>query len=443
LPGVLIWMGSVKLRSGRDPAPQMDPSRPLPLPLSRTHGLRAGLPDPDPESAAVSARLVQRIEAAISAAGGWLPFDRYMQIALYEPGLGYYDGSRVKFGAPGDYVTAPEISPLFARALAAQLAQVFEQASVPPRVLEFGAGSGALADVLIAELARLGRAVERYSIVEVSADLRARQRARLGAAGRAAGSSDDRTADGGADSAADSAVDRTVEWLAVPPSGFRGAIVANEVLDVMPVKLFVKRDGAVLERGVVAAAGGGLAFDERPASASLAREVACIEGQTVTLPDGYGSEVGLAAQAWTASLAGWLEHGVALLVDYGFPRPEYYHAQRIMGTLMCHYRHRAHADPLWLPGLNDVTAHVDFSAVAAAGSQAGLDVLGYTSQSRFLLNCGVLDLLAQSPQPQQTAEAQRLLSEAEMGELIKVIAFGRGVGIPLLGFEHGDRTHRL
>ncbi len=429
-------MGSVKLRSGNDPRPQMDPSRPPPLPLSRTHGLRAGLPDPDPESAAVSARLVQRIEAAIGAAGGWLPFDRYMQIALYEPGLGYYDGSRVKFGAPGDYVTAPEISPLFARALAVQLAQAFEQASVAPRVLEFGAGSGALADVLIAELARLGRAVERYSIVEVSADLRARQRTRLGAAGGAgAGGSDE--------CAVDRAVDCTVEWLAAPPSGFRGVIVANEVLDVMPVKLFVKRGGAILERGVVAAAGGGLAFGERPASAPLAREVACIEAQTVTLPDGYGSEAGLAAQAWTASLAGWLEHGVALLVDYGFPRPEYYHPQRAMGTLMCHYRHRAHADPLWLPGLNDVTAHVDFSAIAAAGSQAGLDVLGYTSQSRFLLNCGVLDLLARSPQPQQAAEAQRLLSEAEMGELIKVIAFGRGVAMPLLGFEHGDRTHRL
>ncbi|HEX7156829.1 MAG TPA: SAM-dependent methyltransferase [Burkholderiaceae bacterium] len=397
----------------------MDPSRPLPFPQSRSSGPHAGLPEPDAESAASSARLVRRIEAAIVAAGGWLPFDRYMQMALYEPGLGYYDGSRVKFGAPGDYVTAPEISPLFARALAAQVAQAFTQAPVPPRVLEFGAGSGALADGLIAELARLGCAVERYSIVEVSADLRARQRARLGATGSA------------------------VEWLTAPPSGFRGVIVANEVLDVMPVKLFVKRGCSVLERGVVAAAKGGLAFGERPASAPLAREVASIEAQTVTLPDGYGSEVGLAAQAWTASLAGWLEQGVALLVDYGFPRPEYYHPQRIMGTVMCHYRHRAHAEPLWLPGLNDITAHVDFSAIAAAGSQAGLDVLGYTSQSRFLLNCGLLDLLGPDPRPQQAAEAQRLLSEAEMGELIKVIAFGRGVGMPLLGFSHGDRTHRL
>ncbi len=377
----------------------------------------AALPEPDAGALARSAGLASRIGACIDAAGGWIPFDRYMELALYEPGLGYYDGAQAKFGAAGDFVTAPEISPLFARALAAQVAELFGE--LPPRVLEFGAGRGTLAADLIAELRRLGRPARNYAIVELSADLRARQQERLADAG-----------------------DTTVQWLATPPADFEGVVIANEVLDVMPVRLFVRLGDRVHERGVVRD-GSGLALALRPADQELAREVARTEAACGTLPDGYGSELGLVARGWTASLAGWIARGVALLVDYGFPAREYYHPQRLMGTLMCHYRHHAHADPLWLPGLNDITAHVDFSAIAEAGFEAGLEVLGYTSQAHFLVNCGLLELLQADPSPAHSAEVQRLVSEAEMGELLKVLALGRGVGGPLRGFVAGDRTGRL
>jgi len=378
----------------------------------------AALPLPDPVAAAHSERLAALIAREIAAAGGWLPFDRYMQRALYAPGLGYYTAGAYKLGAAaagGDFVTAPEISPLFGRAIAAQVAQVFERSA--PRVLEFGAGSGALARDVLTELARRGLAVEQYAIVEVSADLRDRQRARL-------------------------AAHPQVAWLDAPPADFDGVILANEVLDVMPVRLFVRRDGGVAERGV-ALHDGGFFFDDRPADATLAQAVAEVEQAAGALPAGYGSEVGFVARAWTAQLATWLARGVALLIDYGFPRREYYHPQRLMGTLMCHYRHRAHADPLWLPGLNDITAHVDFTAIADAAHGAGLVVLGYTSQAHFLINCGLLDLVQREHGPARTVEAQRLLSEAEMGELVKVLAVGRGVEAPLLGFAGGDRLHTL
>jgi SAM-dependent MidA family methyltransferase len=286
---------------------------------------------------------------------------------------------------------------------------------VAPRIVEFGAGSGALARDLIDALAVRGVAVEQYAIVELSPELAQRQRALL--------------------------ADRAVEWLTTPPTSFDGVLLANEVLDVMPVKLFVKRGGAVVERGV--AIGAGLALSERPPHSALAGEVAAIERAAGPLPDGYGSEVGLAAAAWMRSASQWLARGALLAIDYGFPRREYYHPQRLMGTLMCHYRHRAHADPLWRPGLNDITAHVDFTAMADAAHEGGLDILGYTSQAHFLINCGVLDALARDPTPQRTSEAQRLLSEAEMGELFKVLAVGRGLDAPLLGFQRGDRRDRL
>jgi SAM-dependent MidA family methyltransferase len=210
----------------------------------------------------------------------------------------------------------------------------------------------------------------------------------------------------------------------------------------MPVRLFVRLRDGVAERGVSRAAGGGLTLALRPAPADLLEAVAVIEAQVGPLPEGYGSEIGAIAQGWAASLAGWLAHGVALLIDYGFPRREYYHPQRLMGTLMCHYRHRAHADPLWLPGLNDITAHVDFTAIADAAHDAGLDVLGYTSQGRFLLEGGLLDTLHDAGIAAR-AQAQRLVSEAEMGELFKVLAIGRGA-VPLPGgFARGDRLHTL
>jgi SAM-dependent MidA family methyltransferase len=372
------------------------------------------LPAPSAEAAAASARLERHIARAIEAAGGFIGFDRYMELALYAPGLGYYTAGARKFGTAGDFVTAPEISPLFGRALAAQVAQAFEVTA--PAIIEFGAGSGKLARDLLDALAQRGIAVERYAIVEVSADLRARQRELL--------------------------ADRPVVWLDAPPADFDGVIVANEVLDVMPVRLFVKRGARAFERGVVVS-GGALAFAERAADEELRQAVAEIEAEVGVLPDGYGSEVGFVARAWMRSAATWLRRGLLLAIDYGFPRREYYHPQRIMGTLMCHYRHRAHAEPLWLPGANDITAHVDFSAAAAAAHEAGLAVLGYAPQSHFLLNCGVLELLAAERTPARTAEAQRLLSEAEMGELFKVLAVGRGLEVPLVGFSRGDRRHTL
>ncbi|MGZ8272403.1 MAG: class I SAM-dependent methyltransferase [Burkholderiaceae bacterium] len=378
---------------------------------------RSTLPRPEPLAAEQSARLHALIAAAIRSAGGWITFDRYMELALYAPGLGYYAAGARKLGdsaSGGDFVTAPEISPLFAAALATQVAQAL--AHVPARIVEFGAGSGVLARDLLAALAARGVAVEHYSIVELSADLVARQRALL--------------------------EEHHVEWLSAPPHGFEGVMLANEVLDVMPVRLFVKRGGKACERGV------GLQDDrlllvERDADVELSEAVAAIEHDVGPLPEGYGSEIGLAAAAWMRSAAGWLARGLLLAIDYGFPRHEYYHPQRLMGTLMCHYRHHAHADPLWLPGLNDITAHVDFTAMADAAHGAGLDVLGYTTQAHFLVNCGLLDQLGANHNLRRANEVQRLLSEAEMGELFKVLGVGRGLAERLIGFEHGDRSDRL
>jgi len=385
------------------------------------HPANVSLPQPSPEAAAHSERVRRHIVRDITAASGWIGFDRYMDLALYAPGLGYYTAGARKIGdsfAGGDFVTAPEISPLFGRALAAQVAQVLTLVAndKPRRILEFGAGTGRLAHNLLEALDQTGVAVDRYEIVEVSADLCERQRQVL--------------------------ADWPVAWLDAPPTGFEGVIIANEVLDVLPVRLFVKRDDGVHERGVVAR-GETFRFEDRRANEPLRAAVAQIETDLDPFVAGYVSEIGLVARAWIAQLADVLAHGVALLIDYGFPRREYYHLQRRMGTIMCHYRHHAHADPFWLPGLNDITAHVDWTALAHAAHDAGLDVLGYTAQSKFLLNCGMLDLLAAEHTPAQSSAVQRLLSEAEMGELFKVLAVGRGVGAQLLGFAHGDRLHTL
>jgi len=365
--------------------------------------------------------LRRHIVREITAASAWIGFDRYMDLALYAPGLGYYTAGARKIGdsfAGGDFVTAPEISPLFARALAAQVAQVLMLVATdqPRRILEFGAGTGRLAHDLLEALDQIGVAIDGYEIVEVSADLRERQRQLLAG--------------------------RPVAWLEVPPTGFAGVIIANEVLDVLPVRLFARRDDGLYERGVVAE-GDTFRFEDRRANEPLRAAVAQIETDVEPFVAGYISEIGLVARAWIAQLTQVLAHGVALLIDYGCPRREYYHPQRRMGTIMCHYRHHAHADPFWLPGLNDITAHVDWTALAHAAHDAGLDVLGYTAQSRFLLNCGLLDLLAAEQTPAQSSAVHRLLSEAEMGELFKVLAVGRGVRAPLLGFAHGDRLHTL
>jgi SAM-dependent MidA family methyltransferase len=389
---------------------------PSPLPSHLAH-----LPVPPPEAQAIGERLRRVIAAEIDAAGGWISFARYMELALYAPGLGYYSAGSAKLGAAGDFVTAPELSTLFGRSLARQVAQVIGQGI--PDVIEVGAGSGALAAELLTALDASGTAPERYLILEVSADLRERQRSRI-------------------EAEAPHLVSR-VEWLDSLPAQVDAVLVANELLDAVPANLVRVRAGSIEEIGV-ALADGNFERAARPATGEL-----LAAAQALNLPDDYETEINLAARALVRSLANRIGRGAMLFVDYGFPAAEYYHPQRSRGTLMCHYRHHAHDDPLALAGLQDITAHVDFTAIADAAIDAGMRVLGYTPQAQFLINCGITDLLAQTPAADArayaplAAQAQKLLSPAEMGELFKVIAFGRGIEGPLLGFVRGDRTHTL
>ncbi|GAA5232226.1 class I SAM-dependent methyltransferase [Verticiella sediminum] len=369
------------------------------------------------------AQVARHLRERIAAAGGWIGFETFMSLALYAPGLGYYAAGARKLGSAqepgGDFVTAPELSPLFGLTLADALAPVL-RAIGSVQVLEFGAGTGALAAVLVPGLRAHGIDV-RYRILEVSADLRQRQQERLAPLGD------------------------TVQWLDALPGGHVGCVVANEVLDAMPVRLFRWSDaGRVLERGVVAGE-HGFAFEDRPAPARLAEIVAA---RMPALP-GYVSEVNLQAEAFLREMGRWLERGTAFFVDYGFPQREYYHPQRAEGTVMCHRQHRASADPLVHVGMQDITAHIDFTAMADAALEGGLDVLGYTSQARFLMNAGLprhlQALQAASPEVylRSLNSIQKLVSEADMGELFKVLAVGRGVEEPLPGFQHGDRLGSL
>jgi SAM-dependent MidA family methyltransferase len=357
----------------------------------------------------LSARLHSRLFAAIAQAGGWLPFDRYMALALYEPGLGYYARDSRQFGAMpssgSDFVTAPELSPLFGQALARQVAQALEAAAAD-EVFEFGAGSGALAAQL---LDALGSRVRRYSIIELSGTLRQRQAERL-APWR-----------------------DTVRWLDALPATMQGVVVGNEVLDAMPVQLLHWDGQQWQERGVVVA-GQALAWADRVTPLRPPCEADFVPG-TVT-------EIHPQAQAFIRALAERLQCGAAFFVDYGFPEAEYYHPQRTGGTLMCHRAHRCDGNPLVDVGEKDITAHVDFTGIALTAQEAGLDVLGYTSQARFLLNCGLLDLL-QGADLRTVAAAQKLITEHEMGELFKVIGLARGLPFEALGFAAGDRSHRL
>ena len=383
---------------------------------------QAELPEPSADARAASAALTRIIAAGIAAAGGWISFARYMDLALYAPGLGYYSGGSRKFGVEGDFLTAPELTPLFGQALARQVAQVLAASS--PRVIEAGAGSGRLAADLLPALAALGCAPERYQILELSGELRARQQATL------------------AEQAPEFA--HRVEWLDALPQHFSGCLLGNEVLDAMPTHALRWDDSrGVLERGV-GLVDGQLAFAERPASGAL---LAAANALPVAAP--YRGEISLAARSWISELAGRLEQGAMLLIDYGLPRHELYHPLRGRGTLRCHYRQRLHEDPFWWPGLSDVTTHVDFTAVAEAGFDAGLEVLGYTNQATFLINCGIGELLGarQEAGGEQALRAsgavQMLLAPREMGELFKVIALGRGIDLPLPGFARGDRCHTL
>jgi len=383
------------------------------------------LPVPDAEALAYSAALTRRIAAEIESAGGWIGFDRFMELALYAPGMGYYSGGARKFGAAGDFVTAPELSPVFSQTLAAQAAQILALSA--PQVIEVGAGSGRLAADLLLELERRGSLPERYSILDLSGELRARQHATI--AERAA-----------------HLLDR-VDWLDRLPAHFDGLVLANELLDAMPVHLVAWRSEGVCERGV-AFQDGQFVWVDRPATGRLLERAQALGAEHEIAP-GYLSEICLAAPAWVAAWGSILGRGALLLIDYGFPRREYYHAQRDAGTLMCHYRHHAHGEPFYLPGLQDITAHVDFTAIVEAGFGAGLAFLGYTTQSTFLFNCGLTEVLARTPADDAARylplanAAQKLVSPAEMGELFKVIALGKGIAEPLLGFLRGDRSATL
>jgi SAM-dependent MidA family methyltransferase len=383
--------------------------------LSNKSDSRMSLPTPAPEPLKASRALTQHIQAEISSNDGWISFARYMELALYTPGLGYYSGGSEKFGAGGDFVTAPQISPLFGRVLARQFADVLQQAG--GGVLELGAGTGLLAAQILGELDALGMEIP-YSILEVSGNLRERQQETLRSS--------------------------TVNWLETLPEKFTGVIFGNEVLDALPVHLIHWTENGPLERGVIVDK-QGFGWQDRP----IAEPVLLAQAHALDLPAGYVSEINLAAPALVKSLAERLECGLLLFIDYGFGRAEYYHPQRHMGTLRVHYRHHALDDPFYLPGLCDLTAHVDFTTVADAGLEAGLNVCGYTTQANFLLAGGITTMLAEMPAesaatylPLSTG-VQKLLSPAEMGELFKVIGFTKGNALCPSAFSLGDQRYRL
>jgi len=383
------------------------------------------LPTPpiSPEAARVVADLQTCIADAMAQEGGWLGFDRFMALALYAPGLGYYANGSTKFGtlpqgtkeadgsvkgAGSDFVTAPEMTPLFGYSLAQQVAQAL-QATGTFEVWEFGAGTGALALQVLSALKAMGQRVDRYTIVDLSDSLKNRQRHTLR-----------------------EHLD-TVQWVDALPEKFIGVVLGNEVLDAMPVTLLARVKDQWMERGV-ALHEGQWAWADRPTALRPPLEV---EGE-----HDYLTEIHPQAEAFVRTLADRMERGAAFFLDYGFPEAEYYHPQRHMGTVMCHRAHLADGNPLELVGLKDITAHVNFTGIAVAAQDAGMDVLGYTTQAHFLMNCGLVQLMQDAPLPERVA-AQKLILEHEMGELFKVIGLVKGEAFETQGFARGDRTHRL
>jgi len=371
----------------------------------------------------VLAALRERIATEMQQSGGWLGFDRFMELALYAPGLGYYANGSTKFGtmpqgtrkkdgsvtgAGSDFVTAPEMTALFGYTLAQPLAQAL-QATGTFEIWEFGAGTGALALQLITALKAMGQRVDRYTIVDLSDSLKERQRHTLR-----------------------EHLD-VVHWAAALPEAMQGVVIGNEVLDAMPVKLLARIKGAWLERGVVLE-NGDWAWADKPTGL---RPPLKINGE-----HDYLTEIHPQAEAFVRTLGDRLTLGAIFLLDYGFPEAEYYHEQRHMGTVMCHRAHLADGNPLEAVGLKDITAHVNFTGIAVAAQDAGLEVLGYTSQAHFLMNCGIVELMQNASLPERVA-AQKLILEHEMGEFFKVIGLARGADFASLGFSHGDRTHRL
>jgi SAM-dependent MidA family methyltransferase len=384
------------------------------------------LPPLSAAEAAHSAALLQLIRQRIEAAGGFIDFATFMDLALYAPGLGYYSAGSAKFGAAGDFTTAPEVSTLFARCVARQCAQILRE--IPGGgILELGAGTGSMAATILEELAVLNALPAHYDILEVSADLAQRQRQRLATLPEALRS--------------------RVRWLQQLPVSVRGVIVANEVLDALPCRRFVADAAAIEELGVTSTA-GALTWAQRLADAALSgavQELGAALG--APLAAGYTSELSLLADPWITSLADILERGVLLLFDYGLPRAQYYHPDRRSGTLTCHFKHRAHFDPLIQVGVQDITAWVDFTRVALAGHTAGLEVLGFATQAGFLLGAGIDELLGQAraatEQARLAGEARRLLMPGEMGEAFKLLALGRGIEAPLECFKFQDLRDSL
>lgn len=385
-----------------------------------TETQKLGLPKPDSEALELSKELTTLIVNEIAAKGP-ITFARYMELALYAPGLGYYSAGAQKFGEEGDFVTAPEISPLFAQCLARQCQQVLNLVQ-EGCMLELGAGSGRMAADLLIALEKLDALPSRYTILEVSADLKQRQRATI-------------------QESCPHFLDR-ITWLEkLPDQPFEGLIIGNEVLDAMPVHRFYW-DSEIAKEYYVAAKTGEFFWQLGECSSSrLSDKVLSLGQQLLKNVRAYSSEINLLLAPWLASLSDCLEKGALLFIDYGFPRQEYYHPERDQGTLMCHYRHRAHGDPFFLPGLQDITAHVDFTEVAEAAKACGLEIAGFANQANFLLDCGLAELINTAIDSSDTRQqllvsqqVKKLTLPHEMGELFKVVALTRGIIEPLLGF---------
>jgi SAM-dependent MidA family methyltransferase len=387
----------------------------------------ADWPEPDQEACRHSLQLIEQINAQIAVTGGCLTFHDYMQAVLYTPGLGYYTAGASKFGAGGDFVTAPELSPLFAECIAGALSPVLAAHS-DYAVLEAGAGSGQLAAQLLGTWQQQDRVPLHYYILELSADLRERQRRTIA-------------------QHCPEILPR-VKWLDTWPGNFTGIVIANELLDAMPVHLVHKQRGQWQEQ-CVRTKDDRFVWDASPIDNPALRQRLIEIEQQQPLPDDYVTEVNLNAEHWIGTLGQHLQQGLVLLLDYGYPRHEYYHPQRERGTLMCHYRHRAHDDPFIYPGLQDITAHVDFTAMADAALAAGFAVAGYTTQAHFLLEAGIMQHLEARQQTdemtylQHVNEVKRLTLPQEMGEVFKVMLLDKQAGDLPAGFTSRDLRHQL
>jgi SAM-dependent MidA family methyltransferase len=384
------------------------------------------LPFPEPDALKLSEKLQQKTRSAIHSEGGSISFARFMEMALYEPGLGYYSAGLAKFGAEGDFVTAPEISPFFGRCFARQISQVFNGLDHNKTILEFGAGSGRFACDILTELEALDALPESYLILEVSADLRERQQRLIA-------------------KELPQLVGR-VEWLdQLPEEKINGVLLANEVLDALPVERFRISGDQILEQRVIFE-DDQFRFVETRASDQLRQAVEAIG---LPLADAYVSEINRNLPAWFKSLSNILQNGVIFCVDYGCSHNDYYHPDRIGGTLICHYRHRVHDDPFVYIGLQDLSTSVNFTAVAEAAYQCGFEVEGYTTQAYFLMSCGLVEMLdheqgkSSDRYLQATQQVKMLTLPGEMGERFKVIALTKDFTEPLMGFEMNNMLERL